>query len=167
MKRWYVVHTQSRAEERALWHLQNQGFDCFLPRLRRLRSHARTTRMVLEPLFPRYLFTFFDCATTHWRAINGSRGVMHLLTDGPSPVPVPEGVVEGLVDDADGTGVASSAALAALWKGRKVRVSDGAFVGHIAEVNTVLPGTFRVSLLLSLLGRATTLQVPSYAVEPL
>ena len=33
MTRWYVVHTQPQAEAKALWHLENQGFDCFLPRI--------------------------------------------------------------------------------------------------------------------------------------
>ena len=52
MKRWYVVYTQARAEERALWHLQNQGFDCFLPRFRTTKRHARKTSIVLERCFP-------------------------------------------------------------------------------------------------------------------
>jgi transcriptional antiterminator RfaH len=167
MKRWYVVHTQPRDEDRALWHLENQGFECFLPRMKRLRSHARTTRMVLEPLFPRYLFAFFDSATTRWRSIGGSRGVTNLVTNGVRPVPVPEGVVEKLLSEADEQGITSMAALALLWKGRKVRISDGVFTGHVAEVDAIPPGSVRVNLLLTLLGRVTTLQVPSYAVEPL
>ena len=166
MKRWYVVHTQPRHEDRALWHLQNQGFECFLPRLKRLRSHARRARTVLEPLFPRYLFAFFDIATTRWRSINGSRGVVNLVTDGLQPLPVPEGVVEKLLGQADAEGVTSAAVLAALWTGRKVRICDGIFMGHIAEVDTVLPGSLRVHVLLSLLGRVATVQMPAYAVEP-
>lgn len=167
MKRWYVVNTQPSAEERALWHLRNQGYECFLPRLRRLRSHARATRTVLEPLFPRYLFAFFDTATTRWRAVNGTRGVVALLTDGRSPLPVPSGLVEDLIGDADPQGVANSAVLARLWKGRKVRIGEGAFAGQIGEVDYFPPGGVRVSVLLSLLGRVTALQMPAYAVEPL
>ena len=166
MKRWYVIHTQARREDQALWHLRNQGFECFLPRLRRRRTHARKARTVMEPLFPRYLFAFFDSATAKWRAINGSRGVVNLLTDGARPVPVPEGVVEKLLGNADAEGVTSFAALAGLWKGRKVRICDGSFAGQIAQVETVAPSNARVGLLLSLLGRATRLQVFAYAIEP-
>lgn len=166
MKRWYVVHTQPNAEDRALWHLQNQGFDCFLPRLRRLRSHARRTSAVLEPLFPRYLFTFFDAATTRWRAINGSRGVSQVLTDGTLPRPVPGGVIENLMRAVDANGIADALGLARLWKGRLVRIRQGMFDGQIGEVAEVQPGTQRVTLLLHLLGREATLQMPSYAVEP-
>jgi transcriptional antiterminator RfaH len=167
MKRWYVVNTQPSAEDRALWHLRNQGYECFLPRLRRLRSHARATRTVLEPLFPRYLFAFFDAATMRWRAVNGTRGVVALLTDGSSPLPVPKGLVEGLIDNADPQGVAGSAVLARLWRGRKVRIGEGAFAGQIGEIDFCPPGSVRVSVLLTLLGRVTTLQMPAYAIEPL
>jgi transcriptional antiterminator RfaH len=165
MKKWYVVHTQPRHEDRALWHLQKQGFDCFLPRLKRLRSHARAVRTVLEPLFPRYLFTSFDSATTAWRVINSSRGVAHLLMDGSQPLPVREGIVEKLLSQADAQGVTSVAALDVLWAGRKVRICDGIFAGQFAEVESAPPGTLRVGLLLTLLGRLTHLQVPAYVVD--
>lgn len=166
MSRWYVVHTQPNAEDRALWHLRNQGFECFLPRLRRLRSHARRTTAVLEPLFPRYLFAFFDIAATRWRAINGSRGVTNVLTDGVLPRPVPHGVIEDSMRTVDTHGVADALGLARLWKGRFVRIRQGAFDGQIGEVADVQPSTLRVTLLLHLLGHEATLQMPSYAVEP-
>ena len=35
MQRWYCVHTRPRAEAQAREHLQRQGFEVFLPRLRR------------------------------------------------------------------------------------------------------------------------------------
>jgi transcriptional antiterminator RfaH len=164
MKRWYVVHTQPNAEDRALWHLRNQGFDCFLPLLRRLRSHARRTTVALEPLFPRYLFAFFDIAATRWRAINGSRGVSQVLTDGVVPRPVPCGVVEELMQAVDIDGVADAVGLARRWKGRFVRIKQGTFDGQLGEVAEVQPGSLRVTLLLHLLGQQATLQMPGRAV---
>src|SRR3990172_5588516 len=167
MDRWYVVYTQPRSEERALWHLSNQGFRCFLPKIALLRSHARRTTTILEPLFPRYLFARFNCAMTPWRSINGSRGVAQLLTRGPDPVPVPHGVVERLAADTDDNGVTSPFALGMLWKGRKVRINTGAFAGQLAEVDAPpLSGGARVKLLLSLLGRTSSVELPACAFEP-
>ena len=167
MQRWYVVHTQPRSEERALWHLCNQGFRCFLPKLRKVSRHARREKLVLEPLFPRYLFTSFDSATTHWSPINGTRGVIGLIADGSAPRPVPAGIVESLQAEADGVGVTPLAVLGRLWKGCKVRITAGAFGGQVAEMEA-LPanGGDRVRLLLCLLGRATSIEVPAYAIEP-
>ena len=76
MIRWYVVHTQPQAEEKACWHLATQGFECFLPRVVGIKRHARRVQPVLAPLFPRYLFACFDLDATRWRAINGTRGVV-------------------------------------------------------------------------------------------
>jgi transcriptional antiterminator RfaH len=166
MTRWYVVHTQPQAEARALWHLENQSFDCFLPRVVELKRHARQAKPVLVPLFPRYLFVRFDLDMARWRAINGTRGVVSLLANGPHPLPVPQGVVETLLSKCDGRGAAPLAAIGVFTRGLKVRIKSGAFAGQTGEITEVLPqGRDRVHVLLSLLGAETGLQVPSYAIE--
>ena len=164
--RWYVVQTQSRAEERALWHLENQGFRCFLPRFRKLTRHARRSRSVLEPLFPRYLFTQLDLSAAAWRSINGTRGVVALLANGPKPVPVPEGMVESLIADSDEAGITPLSSLGVFWRGRKVKITSGAFRDQFGEVEAVLAkGRDRVAVLLNLLGAPVRLQLPSYAIQ--
>lgn len=166
MRRWYVVHTQSRAEQRALWHLENQGFQCFLPRLQKLTRHARLTRAVIEPLFPRYLFTRMDLEATAWRSINGTRGVVCLLTHGHKPTPIPEGVVERLMAEADDEGIAPLAAFGLLWQGRSVEIKSGIFEGQNGEIETVLAkGRGRVQVLLNLLGAPVRVPLPSYAIQ--
>ena len=167
MERWYVVYTQAHAEERALWHLCNQGFKCFLPKFMKLRRHARRSVMALEPLFPRYLFTWFDSGRMRWRSINGSRGVVSLLMQQSSPIAVAPGVVEDLMTSADKNAVIPAAALKLLSSGLKVRLGSGAFEGQFAEVEELAEnGMARVRLLMALLGQHATLHVPAYAIEP-
>ena len=166
MMRWYVVQTRTRAEERALWHLENQGFRCFLPRFRKLTRHARRSRSVLEPLFPRYLFAQIDLNVAAWRSINGTRGVVSLLANGPEPVPVPEGLVESLIADSDEAGITPLSTLGVFWRGRKVKITSGAFRDQFGEVEAVLAkGRDRVAVLLNLLGAPARLQLPSYAIQ--
>jgi transcriptional antiterminator RfaH len=166
MMHWYVVHTQPRAEARALWHLQNQGFQCFLPRVRRLSRHARKVELALAPLFPRYLFVCFELDATRWRAINGTRGVVSLLARDRRPLPVPTGVVEDLLVQCDEQGVAPLAALSVFTKGLKVRIKNGPFIGQTGEVaETFAQGRDWVQVLLNLLGVQASLQLPSYAIE--
>jgi transcriptional antiterminator RfaH len=150
----------------ALWHLTNQGFHCFLPHVLQLRSHARKTRLVLVPLFPRYLFVRLDLNVTRWRAINGTRGVVSLLANGPHPLPVPHGLVEMLFAKCDSRNAISLTAMGALAKGLRVRIKSGAFSGQMGEVTgTFAEGRDRVRVLLTLLGVETELQLPSYAIE--
>ncbi|MDA7946895.1 MAG: transcriptional activator RfaH [Hyphomicrobiaceae bacterium] len=166
MKRWYVIYTQARGEERALWHLRNQGFHCFLPRFRTTKRHARKTDVVLEPLFPRYIFAQFDQSKKMWRSINGTRGVVQLLTDGTRPLAVPGEVIDTLLAGSDENGVASLTSLGVVWKGMKVHVKTGPFAGQKGEVADVLTkGRDRVLVLLSMLGVEARVPLPSYAVE--
>jgi transcriptional antiterminator RfaH len=166
MMRWHVVHTQPQAEDRALWHLRNQGFCCFAPKVIELRQHARKVRSVLAPLFPRYLFVRFDCAVARWRAINGTRGVERLLTAGPRPLPVPHGVVETLIGKCDSRGTVQFTALGVFTRGLKVRIKSGIFSGQSAEIAEILAnGCDRVRVLLTLLGSQSELELPSYAIK--
>jgi transcriptional antiterminator RfaH len=166
MTRWYVVHTQPQAEERACWHLTNQGFDCFLPRVVEIKRHARRVQRVLAPLFPRYLFARFDPDATRWRAINGTRGVVNLLTDGTRPLAVPVGVVESLLVNSDLHGAVPLAAIGVFSKGHNVRIKSGSFAGQTGLITEILPeGRDRVCILLTLLGAEIELQVPPYAIE--
>jgi transcriptional antiterminator RfaH len=166
MTRWYVVQTQPQAEAKAGWHLANQGFKCFLPRVVALRRHARRVEPVLAPLFPRYLFANLNLDTTGWRAINGTRGVVGLLTDGARPLAVPAGVVESLIVKSDSRGAVPLAALGVFTKGTNVRIRAGTYAGQMGVVTEIPPaGSDRVLILLSLLGAEAELQVPSYAIE--
>jgi transcriptional antiterminator RfaH len=166
MTRWYVVHTQSHAEARALWHLTNQGFECFLPRFIELRHHARQVKPALVPLFPRYLFVRLDLDATRWRAINGTRGVVNLLANGTEPLPVPHGVVESLLAKCDPRGATPLAAMGVFARGRRVTIKSGMFQGQTGEVTEVFADERdRVHVLLTLLGAVTRVQLPSYAIE--
>jgi transcriptional antiterminator RfaH len=166
MTRWYVVHTQPRAEARASWHLENQGFRCFLPRINTIKKHSRRVIPALAPLFPRYFFVRFDLKVAQWRAINGTRGVVRLLTNGTRPLAVPFGVVEALLLKCDPPGVVPLAAMGVFTKGRKVRIRSGAFSGQTADFNEIYAeGRDRVHVLLTLLGAEAKLQLPSYAIE--
>jgi transcriptional antiterminator RfaH len=164
--RWYVVHTQPQAEPRAVQHLKNQGFDCFLPRITALRRHARQVKSVLLPLFPRYLFVRFDLDVMRWRSINGTRGVVGLLTNGRCPVPVPSDAFKALLSRCDERGVTTLAALDFFTKGLKVQIKSGAFAGQTGEVGELLTrDRDRVRVLLCIMGVQTSLLVPAYAIE--
>lgn len=166
MTRWYVVHTQARAEERAVWHLQKQGFECFLPRVRTIRTHARKVTLVTTPLFPRYLFVRFEVGVSRWRVINGTRGVVRLLDNGKFPLAVPCGLVENLLEKCDRQYTVPLAAMGMFTRGLKVRIKSGAFSGQTAEINEIFAeGRDRVHLLLTLLGAQAELRLPSYAIE--
>ena len=94
MKRWYVVHTRPNGELRAAHNLERQGFKTYLAQYMKERRHARKVERIQKPLFPRYVFVCLDTGTDRWRSILGTFGVEYLISNGDTPTPVPDKVVE-------------------------------------------------------------------------
>jgi transcriptional antiterminator RfaH len=158
MKRWYAVNTQPNQEARADENLRRQGFCSWLPRFRRLRRHARRTEFVLSPLFPGYLFVKLDPGTERWRSINGTFGVIRLLCNGDTPLAMPEGLVEEIMQRRDGSGLVALPPRR-LAVGNAVRIAAGPFA-NLEGLFQEMPGRDRVVLLFNLLGRKVRASVP-------
>src|SRR5215470_3263698 len=98
-QRWYLVHTPPHCERRAQLHLGAQGFRTHFPTIEKTIRHARQLRTIRAPLFPRYLFLILDLGRDRWLSVWGTIGVSSLFTCAGRPVPVPEGIVETLVEN--------------------------------------------------------------------
>jgi len=163
---WFVVHTQAHAEMRAIQHLERQGFRAFLPRIRKVRRHARKSELVVTPLFPRYLFIDLDLETQPWRAINGTRGVVRLLTSVPRPQAALQGFVERLLKQSDEDAIVPLSALGVITQHTKVKIVFGPFTGQVAELAEDLTcERNRVQVLLNLLGVQSRVKIPHWAIE--
>jgi transcriptional antiterminator RfaH len=159
---WFVVRTQSRAEVKAMQHLINQGFVAYLPRYRRRVRHARRNEIVLRPLFPGYLFVNLDPERCRWRSINGTVGVREILTNGDTPLAVPDRIIDEIRAREDETGAVKLVA-PTFARGQVVRLLEG----PMADVNGLfeeMRDENRVVLLVSLLGRKVRMQVPAAVV---
>jgi transcriptional antiterminator RfaH len=148
-KAWYVVRCKPNRELYAQENLRRQGFQTFLPRIRKSVRHARKTSIRIAPLFSGYLFVTFDQATDRWRSIQGTLGVAQLLLAGESPKRVPDGVVQALIDKTDGAGFYQFHAR--LVQGDTVRFATGPFMGYLGTL-TQLNDEGRVQVLLTMLG---------------
>jgi transcriptional antiterminator RfaH len=158
---WYLVHSKPQREEVAITHLERQGFEVFLPRMRvQARRRGRFVERV-EPMFPRYLFTRLDVETQDWSPIRSTVGVSTLVRFGLQPAVVPEGFVEGLRSRTDEYGVVTELAPPELEDGCPVRVTEGLLEGYQGIVQAG-SGKERVEVLLDLVGkRASATLSPS------
>jgi transcriptional antiterminator RfaH len=96
-QKWCVVHTQPRSEKRAEHNLRRQNYKVFAPFIARTVRHARQSKLVESPLFPRYIFVKLDLEHDRWFSINGTGGVCELITVLDRPLPLPGGLVEALM----------------------------------------------------------------------
>lgn len=162
-ERWFVVQSQPKKELYAAAQLANQDFRPFVPRLRKTVRHARRTRSVLAALFPRYLFVALDLERDRWRSVLGTFGVSTMIMAGERPRPVPDGVVEGLAEVADGAGAVDFANR--LEPGQEVRFLEGPFAEQIGRI-TRLDDQGRVAVLLEIMGGERVVAAPARSLLP-
>jgi transcriptional antiterminator RfaH len=150
--RWFVAHTQPRAEAKAASHLSRQGFEIYFPRYLKRRRHARRIEIVAAPLFPRYLFVAVDTTAQRWRSIYSTVGVARLVCNGKDPTAVPDGIVAALKDREDADGFIKLDYRPPFRAGDRIRVLDGAFSSCLGLFEGMAERE-RIAILLDLLGR--------------
>ena len=156
LSRWYVAQVKPRQEKLAIAHLERQGFETHCPLVARSKMVAKRPVVVSEALFPGYVFVQF-AGKSRWRSINGTVGVLRLVTFGNDPAPVPNGFVERLQETVDEFGNVTFEEDFQL--GDAVRVIGGPFDdlrGSLASA----PGSERVVVLLRLLSGDTRVTLP-------
>ena len=156
---WYLIHTKPRQENIALENLQQQGYTCYLPLLNVEKIRRGKLAIVLEALFPRYLFIQLDTALSSqsWTPIRSTKGVNRLVAFGGQPAKVDEALVSILK-------VAEENQTDRLQKmftaGDKVQLTHGAFAG-LEGIYQMADGESRAMVLIEILSKTVRI-----AVEP-
>lgn len=151
--RWFCVQSHIRDEFRALRELEAQKYRAYLPLW--LDQRADGTERI-APMFPGYLFVEFDPRVDQWRPIAYTRGVKRLFSAAAErPLPVPRGVVEGLISRTSARRVVDdpgqNRGVVYFAPGASVALVEGPFAG--------LEGVFarsaskRLHVLLEIMGR--------------
>jgi len=161
-ERWFLVHTRTRGELKAEYHLRAQGFRTYLPQIRKTVRHARQLRTVRAPLFPRYLFLILDLERDRWLSVRSTVGVSSVVTCDGRPVPVPIGIVESLIGQADDNLTRLDASLV---EGQSVRILSGPFANFVGTLKR-LGDAGRVRVLLEMMGTTVPVVIHRSALSP-
>jgi transcription elongation factor/antiterminator RfaH len=162
-ERWFLVHTQPKSECRAELQLGAQGFRTHFPTIQKTIRHARQLRTVRAPLFPRYIFLILDLGRDRWLSVRSTFGVSSLFTCEDRPVPVPEGVVETLIQNTDEANLTLFSS--GLTTGQSVRILSGPFVDFVGTLER-LDDAGRVRVLLEMMGTAVPVALRRTAICP-
>ena len=156
---WYLIHTKPRQENIALENLQQQGFTCYLPLLNVEKIRRGKLDVVLEALFPRYLFIQLDTALSSqsWTPIRSTKGVNRLVAFGGQPAKVDEALVSHLMRAEETQPDRLQKMFAA---GDKVQLTHGAFAG-LEGIYQMADGESRAMVLIEILSKTVRI-----AVEP-
>lgn len=154
---WYLVHTKPRQERTALHNLEQQGYECYLPTLPLEKQRAGQIRVVIDPLFPRYLFIRLGLGESarSWHPIRSTKGVNRLVTFGNQPTMIDTKLVEQIM----AREVAMRDRPTSLFShGEQVVLTQGALAG-IEGIYEMAEGEHRAVVLIDILSKSTAFNV--------
>jgi transcriptional antiterminator RfaH len=146
---WYLIHTKPRQERIALQNLEQQRYTCYLPVFSSEKIRRGSVKVVVEPLFPRYLFIQLDTAldSQSWTPIRSTKGVSRMVAFGNQPAVVDDAIVTWLRNTEKSN---KSLTQTIFNAGDHVQITGGAFAG-IEGVYQMKDGEARAVVLIEIL----------------
>jgi transcriptional antiterminator RfaH len=160
---WYVIRTKPHQERRAEFHLRQLCVETFLPLLKQHKKIRRVNKMVVEPLFPSYLFAKFDISD-RYRTVNFTRGVMKIVEFDMRPAQVSESLIQAIRARLEDEYVTRKAER--FQKGQNVQIMDGPLAGLEAVFIREMTEQHRVLLLLNTIQLHAKLTVDIDQISP-
>ena len=173
MKRWYIVHTLSGAEEKAKANLEarikafgmQELIDEIIVPKEQVTEVRLGKRKVSERKFlPGYILIHMEMNDETWLFVKRTPGIASFIGPKRKPTPIPEEEIEKILKKAEESKV-KPAPKVSFEKGESVRVVEGPFInftGVVEEVNTE-KGKLKVSI--SIFGRTTPVELEFWQVE--
>jgi transcriptional antiterminator NusG len=99
-RRWFVVRTNIKCEQKATDNIRAAGFDVYYPRHRVERQNRRTNTYIVKefPLMMRYVFVGLRQDDLAFGFVRACEGVECLLGVNGTPIRVPASIVESILD---------------------------------------------------------------------
>jgi transcription antitermination factor NusG len=158
---WYALHVKPRFEKYVQTHLQDKGYEVFLPTYTSRRQWSDRVKSISLPLFPGYIFCRFQIQSRF--PVLVTPGVNFIVGIGKSPVPVDDKEIRAIRQVVDSGILAQPCAY--LGEGESVRVEDGPLQGLVGTVVRT-KGVDRLVISVTLLMRSLSVELDRYAVKP-
>lgn len=156
--KWYVVHTHVNKEFVAEHNLNKLGFSTYIPKYKKMISHARKKSEVIKPLFPKYIFVKIDLAIQYWTVINSIYGVKNIITMNEKPTFLSSEIIKKLKFNENFEGFIDIMPFPDRKIGDEIKIIEGVFAGKLGIFNGLTDDN-RVKVLFNLLGKEMTLSL--------
>lgn len=171
--KWYVVHTYSGFEQKAMKSLQEraklEGMEEFLgeilvPSEEVVELMGGTKRRSKKKFFPGYMFVQMELNDHTWHLIKDTPKVTGFVGDARNPMPLKEAEVRRLTQQV-AEGATPSAPRITYVEGETVRVIDGPFASFNGTIEEVKEDKRKLKVLVSIFGRSTPVELDFGQVE--
>lgn len=171
--KWYVLHTYAGHENKVAETLQQRIetmslggliFEFLIPTQEKIRVRRGQRETVKEKIFPGYMLIRMKLTDESWLATRTTQGVTGFVGVGNKPTPLPKHEVEA-IQKFMSQGAPSYKA--DFTVGEAVKIADGPFNEFIGSVDSIDPEKGKVSVLVSIFGRETPVELDFLQVSKL
>ncbi len=172
-EQWFVIHTYSGYEDRVKKNLEqrikfmdsgDEILKIIVPTEDEIEVRGGQRRTVTKKILPGYLIIQMKMSDQSWGIVRNTPGVTGFVGSANKPVPLQEDEVDRIIKQ---MAAEAPKVKVGLRKGQAVRVSDGPFIDFVGVVDDIKPDRGKVTVLLSLFGRETPVELDFLQVEKL
>jgi transcriptional antiterminator NusG len=178
--KWYVLRVASNKEEQVRNALERkvkiEGLESrvgrvLVPTLKEKRMKAGVLKIVERKLYPGYVFVEMACEPDGsvnenvWFVIKETSGVGDFIGSDGKPTSMPDQDVSAMLAASQKAEEQPGLSGLNIKKGDKVKITDGAFESFEGEVEAVDEKRGMVSVIVSIFGRSTPVEVGYWQLE--
>ncbi|HNV70407.1 MAG TPA: transcription termination/antitermination protein NusG [Candidatus Ozemobacteraceae bacterium] len=174
--KWYVIHTQSGAEDKVRQNLEhrisllgkgNCIFRVVVPKesTERVQDGERVTQS--RKIYPGYVLVQMDLDDDTWTVVKNTPGVTGFVGLGEKPTPLHEKEVQNVLRTAGLIDSQRSQAMTPIGfsEGQTVKIIDGPFTDFIGVIKEINVEKRKAKVLVFIFGRDTAIEVDLIQLE--
>jgi len=174
-KKWYVVHTQTGAEEKARAGLENSlkttalknyVEEIVVPTEQVSEVRGGKKRITARKFFPGYILIKMAMNKESWYLIKSAPGITSFIGPGHRPTPITEQEVDAILKRTEDTET-KPMPKTVFEIGESIRIGQGPFANFNGTVTDVYPDRGKLKVSVSIFGRATLVELEYWQVEKL
>lgn len=171
--KWYVVHTQTGAEEKAKAGLESRMAttdlkkyigEIVVPTEQVSEIRGGKKRITARKFFPGYILVKMDMNKESWYLVKTTPGITGFIGPGRTPTAISEEEVFSIVQRTQDTETKPSPKI--IYEiGEAVRIAQGPFTNFNGSVTEVYPERGKMKVIVSVFGRSTPVELEYWQVE--
>lgn len=171
--KWYVVHTQTGAEEKAkaglerrmeTTNLKNFISEIVVPTEQVSEVRSGKKRITSRKFFPGYILVKMEMNKESWYLVKSTPGITGFIGPGRKPAPISDDEVQSILKRTQDTETKPSPKVV-FEMGEPIRISEGPFANFNGSVMEVNPERGKLKVSVSIFGRSTLVELEYWQVE--
>ena len=171
--KWYVIHTQTGAEEKAkaglesrlaTTTLKNYISEIVVPTEQVSEIRGGKKRITARKFFRGYILVKMEMNDESWYLVKSTPGITGFIGPGRKPTPISDDEVQSIVRRTEDTETKPSPKIV-FEIGEAVRIAEGPFANFNGTVMEVYPDRGKLKVSVSIFGRSTLVEMEYWQVE--